>query len=75
MHSGNLTQEQIKVLYERIRPMESYLFELEQRMEQREFSEADRLFQEVKAATLNLHLLCDHLHRLWCGPSYPGGTD
>ncbi len=73
MDSRDLTAEQLKVLYERIRPMADYLAELQNRMDARDFSEADRLYKEVAATRATMQLLVDDLHRLWCGPGYYKG--
>jgi hypothetical protein len=72
MHSGQLTREQIKTLFERLHPTLDYVAKLEQRMIDRGFSDGDRLLQEVRASRLNLQMLCEHLHRMWCGPGFGG---
>ena len=72
MHSGDLTREQIKVLYERIRPMADYLGHLQERMDATGFNPADRLYKEVAASRCAMELLFDDLHRLWVGPGYRG---
>lgn len=72
MHSGTVTREQAEKLYSRLRPMLSYLAELQERMETREFSRADRLYKEVVAARYTMQLLTEDVHRIYCGPSYPG---
>jgi hypothetical protein len=74
MDSRDLTSKQLKVLYERIRPMADYLAELQSRMDAREFSPADRLYKEVDATRATTQLLVDDLHRLWCGPGYYKGN-
>jgi len=70
VHSGDLSRDQLKVLYERLRPMSDYLGRLQRRMEDQQFSEADRLYREVVAAHYTAQQLVEELHRLWCGPSY-----
>jgi hypothetical protein len=70
MRSGDLTAEQVEKLHERLRPMFSYLVNLPTRTEQRQFSRADRLYQEVAAARYAMQLLVDDLHRIRCGPAY-----
>ena len=72
MDSRDLTTEQADELYQRLRPMFSYLVNLQSRMEQRQFDADDRLYLEVKAARYALQLLCDDVHRIVCGPSYGG---
>jgi len=73
MHSGDLTDQQLDALFARIAPMSHYLGELENRMDAVGFSRADRLYWEVTNARYAAMLLADHLHKLRCGPSYPGG--
>jgi hypothetical protein len=75
MHSGDLTREQAEILHERLRPTASYLSELQERTDKRQFSHADRLYWEVAAAQYAMQILVDDLHRLRCGPSYPGYRD
>ena len=75
MHAGQLTQEQLDKLHERLRPASRYLFEVQNRMDELDFSKADRLYKEVLAARYSLQLLIEHLHALRCGPSYGGGAD
>jgi len=74
MHSGDLTSEQLDALQARIKPMAHYLAELQDRMESVDFSRADHLYWEAVNARYAVQLLADHLHRLRCGPSYPGGN-
>jgi len=74
MHSGDLTREQAEKLHERLRPMFNYLSDLQARMDERGFSPADRLYQEVQAARSTMQLLVDHLHRIRCGHAYGGKT-
>ena len=73
MHSGDLTSQQLDTLLAKIAPMSCYLGELENRMNKVGFSKGDRLYWEVVNARYSAMLLADHLHRLRCGPSYPGG--
>ena len=54
--------------------MAHYLAELQHRMESDDFSRADYLYWEAVNARYAVQLLADHLHRLRCGPSYPGGN-
>jgi hypothetical protein len=72
MHSGDLTREQVERLHDRLRPMFSYLVDLQTRMEQRQFSRADRLYQEVAATRYAMQLFVAAVHRIRCGPSYRG---
>jgi hypothetical protein len=73
MHSGDLTSDQADKIHSRLRPAFSYLADLQSRMDERQFSKADSLYQEVAAARYPMQLLVDHLHRLRVAPSYPGG--
>jgi hypothetical protein len=41
-------------------------------MAERQFSADDRLYLEVKSARYAMQRLCKDLHRLACGPFYPG---
>jgi hypothetical protein len=75
MHSGDRTREQAEKLHERVRPMFSYLADLQKRMDERGFGSSDRLYQEVQAARSTMQLLVDHLHRIRCGSSYGGKLD
>ena len=72
MDSRDLTTKQADELYQRLRPMFSYLVDLQTRMEQRQFDADDRLYLEVKAARYAMQLLCKDVHRIVCGPSYGG---
>jgi hypothetical protein len=54
-----------------LRPRKIRMFPISNpRMDERQFSHADSLYQEVAAARYSLQLLVDHLHRIRCGPSY-----
>jgi len=64
MHSGDLKREQVEQLHARLKPMFSYLAELQMRMDEREFSKADRLYHEVAAARYTMQLLVTDLHRM-----------
>jgi len=75
MHSGDLTPKQVDELHDHVAQAHAYLAALHRRMEEREFSHADRLYWEVSNARYALQILADHLHRLRCGPSYGGGKD
>ena len=57
MDSRDLTTKQADELYQRLRPMFSYLVDLQSRMEQRQFDADDRLYLEVKAARYAMQLL------------------
>jgi hypothetical protein len=73
MHAGDLTDKQLEELLARIAPMSHYLGSLQERMDKVGFSPADRLYWEVVSSRHAVMLLADHLHKLRCGPSYPGG--
>jgi len=73
MHAGDFTDKQLDALLAKIAPMSHYLGELQDRMNKVGFSKSDRLYWEVANARYAAMLLADHLHRLRCGPSYPGG--
>ena len=73
MHSGDLTREQAEKLHERLQPAFRYLADLQRRMDERGFSQSDRLYQEVQATRCTMQLLVDHLHRIRCG-RYGGGS-
>jgi hypothetical protein len=73
MHSGDLSAKQLDELLTRIAPMSHYLGSLQERMDKVGFSRADRLYWEVANARYAAQLLADHIHKLRCGPSYPGG--
>lgn len=75
MHSGDLSRDQAEKLHEQLSPAFSYLAALQRRMDERGFSPADRLYQEVQAARSTMQLLVDHLHRIRCGPSYGGKSE
>jgi hypothetical protein len=64
MHSGDITRDQAVQLHEKLRPMFSYLAELQMRLDDREFSKADRFYHEVAAARYAMQLLVDHVHRM-----------
>ena len=64
MHSGDITRDQAVKLHEKLRPMFSYLAELQMRMDEREFTKADRLYHEVAAARYTMQLLVEDLHRM-----------
>jgi len=72
MHSGDVKREQVEQLHERLRPMLEYLAELQERLDKRQFSHADRLYWEVAAARYAMQILVEDVHRIRCGPSYPG---
>ena len=59
--------------HDRLRPLFSYLCDLQTRMDERGFSQADRLYQAVQGARVTMQLLVDHVHRLRCGNAYGGG--
>jgi hypothetical protein len=73
MHSGDLTEKQLKALYDQLRPLGDYLYRLQSRMDAAGFSQADDLYVEVVAARSTMSILCRDVHKLACGPSYPGG--
>ena len=74
MDSRDLTASQASEIYQRLRSASDYLAALERRMAERQFQADDRLYLEVRAARYAMQLLCKDLHRLACGPFYPGDT-
>jgi|GEM_PF-2350954 len=69
MDSGELTDEQIKVLKEQLRPAFLYLKRLVERMGQRGFKPDDEIFKAAKDAYDRVHGLNVRLHYLGCDVS------
>jgi len=66
MRSDQLSQAQLDALFERLRPTAGYLSRLQSRMDNRDFTDDDRLLLLVREAQKALQALCMEIHYLSC---------
>lgn len=63
MKTSDLTADQLERMFDDVRPAQSYLRRLADRMEQRGFAESDPTYQLVSQAHDAVFALAMHLHR------------